>query len=1126
MEINMKEAKQKGIFNRPRRVTLVRREDSGFHSTEVGAGSKAPTCNQLSTAMLKRNTSATALVDIKGELIPNTILVDKGSMLMSEEASGKLVALNSHDHPVAARSEEKHTGNLKEEASKNPVVNQKLSDDSSRGGPNGQDSDNNNTSKPSSDSDMRGCVQVSQSTQGAPTGSSRDDGDHLTATEYFLTEGGEASPIKGKSAQESGQDYPATPAVRTLQHLMQIADADRKGSDSESGDSPALTEQQVPKNPPTTHHSDEARPPPTTSARRSRRKSLPPRRYKSQETQPSRRPSLNKVVDLLVSKAVENKSTAKLNPKKLDSDLSSTDDLGSAVTPATVGTLVTLPSHVETEPQKIEGLIKRTKWPMTKTPSERCSIVLSPVDGDKSSPCLLTNDGKRTVPNLCKDPEGHVDHSYVSETNDAAPIRAVIPHGENTYSSSANLKEALLNAGVSVSDRPASQTLNQNPCETNGQVARDDSKSDRPSDEVSDGVPTLRIGSVYSLSEKEAKELFPDTKLAKPATKPVESKPETDRTNPVNPTANLGVTVQSQPIHTPQAQRINIGGQSQSSGNVAGGLQRASTFPFSNSSNVKLYNITSSVRKRAVCTPVTTVAMNPPANLAPSNFIGVPSSTGVAKLQQPVYPPATQMYTLIPSTQTPICPNPSKLLSFVPVQVGTLQGATVSSPRAVPVFPTSAVQVIPPTSTHFPVRISTSAAPSVSKSQTPAGLSLPVGTPSPGSILSKIVVTRISNEASGNVQTALGANASEVEGENKPIPVSSCVVPKTCAASGVAGSGHAVVSPPQTATAQASLIVSAKRTMVIRKVVNVPTLAGAKETPSTQQTKSGVEPKPSAQPGANPLAHAVRKTFLVTTSNGEKRLVSLPADADAAGVLMQMASSKAFQFVVPQKAVVKQTEIKKDNQEEKQSSEGIPSKHSSKEAKKSSEKRSHKSRHKTKKKLPILKIKFRKEPQVDPNEELHVEPKEEPHVEPKEEPQAETDIRRSTRDKKLKRPYSPPSGSSRRAKVCRSETQVVTSGETKLSPSVKDTEESQLPCTKTESVSPDAEPTRSDKDMSDGEDSLPPQPPPPPSYVDRGDRVKRLKELMKEKEKALEEILLRRKRELEERLADPELCDL
>ncbi len=91
MEINIKEAKQKGIFNQPRHVTLVQGEDSIFQS-QVIQGQKAPSSKQLSSLVLSPGTSTMGIISARGKVIPKRITVVK-NVPFAIKSKGKLIAL-------------------------------------------------------------------------------------------------------------------------------------------------------------------------------------------------------------------------------------------------------------------------------------------------------------------------------------------------------------------------------------------------------------------------------------------------------------------------------------------------------------------------------------------------------------------------------------------------------------------------------------------------------------------------------------------------------------------------------------------------------------------------------------------------------------------------------------------------------------------------------------------------------------------------------------------------------------------------------------------------------------------------------------------------------------------------
>ncbi|XP_022102667.1 nascent polypeptide-associated complex subunit alpha, muscle-specific form-like [Acanthaster planci] len=1194
MEINTKEAKQKGIFKTPRRVTLVRREDSAFQSTTVGTSTKPPTGDQLSSVMLKRNTSTTAVIDLKGELVPNTILVEKGSLVFDEGTTGKLVALNSHDPPpivgasdAIVDSDDTQSKEAVSEASR--MEDQNLCGDSLERDTVVRNCENNNTSKPSSDSLKPERGQLRQIPQKAPTASADTAEDRLSVPEYFLTEEGEASPVGRRSASEPNQDFQATPAVRALKHLVNVADVNRKARYSKNGEPSAGTEQQVHTK---SHITCNSNGPVLRSLRASlsSEKSPASSSIKLRDAQPSKRRSLNETVDFLF-KELKIANTGKLNPTcsviKLDIDFSSKDAVEEAVRQSTAKTSVVTTPCVPKE--HLNLLDKRTQL---QTPPSRNTVATN------SSSSSSFDSAERTLQPPTKTCEAVSDHSVVLVSSEGAtalyqaPAKTVHPSGPSVSSirdlatistgdkppsqhfpsSSENTRETCLNIdSVSVSKSAQRQTEEQNPLQTPSQakqvstvdhitvpngsptaptscasseltrrtgprspsseVGSENHSSETPTQAAPasespanvpqtpvnvavestiptdldngspfknslDGFPTLQIGSVYSLSEKEAKELFPDPKPSQP-NKSVLSTQEADDRDTGIPSTNFGVTGKEEFTDASHLQGINLGSQIQPTKTASFSNQNVSTFPFVSNPNVKLYNITpskASSNKKTICTPVTAVVPSPPANVLPTNIVvSVPAAPGLINVQQPVYRAAGQLYKLVPSTQAAAVPNQSQLVSLVPVHIGALQRTTVSTSPSVPVPTSSIAQVVSSAPAQFPIRPSTSAATLPLKRPNPAVLNLPIVAQSCSGD-KRIVITRVRKEASHRPQSTPTNHVSGADGVSKVAPLSSGIV--------TPGSGRTISSPglatsPLTPKIVASSAdsVTAKKTIVTRKDTVVPIAKAV----TTKHSESGLELK-SPQRGFSPGIDAPRKTFLITTSNGEKRLVSLPANADAATVLSKMASNKAYQFVLPQKATVKKADGEKGSCEELKSSESTVIQ-SPKKPEKSPDKPAHKPAHKIKKKQPILKIKFSKEPEVDP------------------------DVRRSTREKKIKRPYSPPREAPRRAKVSRPETPSVTDDEANQSLDVQDTDGSPLPFIKTEPGSPDPEPTYWD-DVTAEEDSLPPQLPCPPSYFDRQDRVKRLKALMKEKEKALEEMLERRKQELEERLADPELADL
>ncbi|XP_033629034.1 uncharacterized protein LOC117291452 [Asterias rubens] len=88
-EINIKEAKQKGIFSQPRHVTLVQGEDSLLQS-QVIQGQKAPSAKQLRSLVLSPGTSTVGLITARGNVIPKRITVFKNN---ADKLPGKMVAL-------------------------------------------------------------------------------------------------------------------------------------------------------------------------------------------------------------------------------------------------------------------------------------------------------------------------------------------------------------------------------------------------------------------------------------------------------------------------------------------------------------------------------------------------------------------------------------------------------------------------------------------------------------------------------------------------------------------------------------------------------------------------------------------------------------------------------------------------------------------------------------------------------------------------------------------------------------------------------------------------------------------------------------------------------------------------
>ena len=663
-----------------------------------------------------------------------------------------------------------------------------------------------------------------------------------------------------------------------------------------------------------------------------------------------------------------------------------------------------------------------------------------------------------------------------------------------------------------ISQRSKEQSAeNSNPEVITGYITSSLVTSEIPQKNNSGGYPTLQISSVYSLSEKEAKQLFPETapssrtKLGKIKQEPVDTYkysnvliPEgtTNDDLAVGPIENSTAVITKEPVdtsgdfQTSQLQATSIPVVTQQG-------QTSQSFPFANNSNFNLYNIISSkesVVLRAFKNPqiptitqiptiaqIPTVTHTPPQTL-PSSSFQAKSPVTTMDMSTPSQQTANivnkQVYTWFPS-MLPATSQQSPLGSLHPVQMSTFYDNTSKPISASPASTQNTITnsgKSPCSSLYIGVP-STINAMLASRCQTPTVLNLPIVPQSPGN--KRILITNVSKVG---CSISRSASVCATGGQSQTIPITTSLISKVFSAINSSESGQTTVvssigiaSKPISSTASTS------------SICNSAWFAPNAMATGTNKGKLQSEIATSSKPQNN-LTSELRKTFLITTSNGEKRLVNLPSNADAAGILSRMASTKAYQLVVSKPNDGKQPEENKEKD--------VKLKTLSKTLKKI-QKSPDKYEPKTKKTFSILKIKIQKDPQPD--------------------------VRRSSRERKRKRPYSPPRDTSRSPRGSCSHTPakiLVTAAEARPFPS---SQGHQIPFIKTEPIIPEA---ASDDEYYDMKENPQSRQQTPPSYINREDRVKRLKELMKEKEKTLEEMLKRRQQEIKDKLADPELFDL